>query len=65
MRDHEISQRRACVLIGVNPKMVRRERPPDHAVIREAMRKIAGLRQWFGYRRVGLMLERKWHIINH
>ena len=31
MRDYQVSQRRACVLIGVDPKTVRRELPPDHA----------------------------------
>lgn len=65
MRDYQVSQRRACVLIGVDPKTVRRERPPDHADIREEMREIAGLRRRFGYRRVGVMLERKGHIMNH
>ena len=65
MRDYEVSQRRACVLIGVDPKTVRRESPPDHAEIREEMREIAGLRRRFGYRRVGVMLERKGHIMNH
>ena len=30
MRDHDISQRRACRLVGVDPKTVRRERPPDN-----------------------------------
>ena len=65
MRDYQVSQRRACVLIGVDPKTVRRERPPDHAEIREEMREIAGLRRRFGYRRVGVMLERKGHIMNH
>ena len=30
MRDHDISQRRACALVGVDPKTVRREHPPDH-----------------------------------
>jgi putative transposase len=59
MRDHPISQRRACVLIGVDPKTVRRERPPDHPDIRKEMRKIAEKRRRFGYRRVGIMLERK------
>lgn len=48
MRDYQVSQRRACVLIGVDPKTVRRERPPDHAEIREEMREIAGLRRRFG-----------------
>jgi putative transposase len=41
MRDHDISQRRACVLVGVDPKTVRRERPPDNPEIREEMHKIA------------------------
>ena len=59
MRDHEISQRRACRLVGVDPKTVRRDRPPDHDDIRAAMREIAGKRRRFGYRRIGVMLERK------
>jgi hypothetical protein len=37
MKDHPISQRRACVLIGVDPKTVRREQPPDNPEIREEM----------------------------
>ncbi|TCM12122.1 putative transposase [Novosphingobium sp. PhB165] len=65
MRDYQVSQRRACVLIGVDPKTVRRERPPDHGAIREAMREIAGQRRRFGYRRIGVMLERKGMSMNH
>ena len=34
MQEHKISQRRVCGLVGVGPKTVRRERPPDHAEIR-------------------------------
>ena len=64
MKDHPISQRRACVLIGVDPKTVRRERPPDNPEIREEMHKIAEKRRRFGYRRVGIMLERKGIIMN-
>ena len=64
MRDHPVSQRRACVLIGVDPKTVRRERPPDNPEIREEMHKIAEKRRRFGYRRVGIMLERKGMIMN-
>jgi transposase InsO family protein len=29
MLDHDISQRRACRLVGVDPKTVRRDKPPD------------------------------------
>ena len=64
MKDHAISQRRACVLIGVDPKTVRRERPPDSPDLREEMHKIAEKRRHFGYRRVGILLERKGMIMN-
>ena len=65
MRDHDISQRRACRLVGVDPKTVRRERPPDSADIRQEMQEIAGKRRRFGYRRIGVLLERKGMIMNH
>jgi putative transposase len=64
MKDHSISQRRACVLIGVDPKTVRRERPPDNPDIRVEMNKIAEKRRRFGYRRIGIMLERKGMVMN-
>jgi hypothetical protein len=41
MRDWPVSQRRACVLIGVDPKTVRRERPPEHAVSLKSIRNSA------------------------
>lgn len=53
------------MLVGIDPKMVRRKGPPDHAEIREAMREITAIRRRFGYRRAGIMLERKGHKTNH
>lgn len=65
MADHDMSQRRACRLIGVDPKTVRRVRVPDNPQIRQRMHEIASERRRFGYRRVGLMLEREGHVMNH
>ena len=65
MRDHDISQRRACRLVGVDPKTIRRERPPDNPEIREEMKAVAARRRRFGYRRIGVMLERQGMTMNH
>jgi len=65
MRDHDISQRRACRLVGVDPKTVRRDQPPDNPEVREEMKAIASKRRRFGYRRIGVLLERKGMIMNH
>jgi len=65
MRDHDISQRRVCRLVGVDPKTVRRERLPDNPEIRAEMKKIASKRRRFGYRRIGVLLEREGMVMNH
>ena len=65
VRDHELSQRRACLLVGVDPKTVRRECLPDHPEIRHEMGEIAKRRRRFGYRRIGIMLERKGMVMKH
>ena len=65
MSRHDISQRRACRLVSVDPKTVRRARIPDCPEIRARMREIASERRRFGYRRVGLMLEREGIKMNH
>ena len=63
--------------MGVDPKTVRRDRPPDNPEIRLEMNKIAEKRRRFGYplagngllanrerRRIGVMLERKGMIMS-
>lgn len=65
MAKHALSQRRACRLIGVDPKTVRRARVPDNPQIRARMRELAAERRRFGYRRIGLMLEREGIKMNH
>ena len=65
MRDHAISQRRACRLVGVDPKTVRRGQPPDNPEFREEMKAIASKRRRFGYRWIGVFLERKGIVMNH
>lgn len=62
---YAISQRRACRLVSVDPKTVRRDPPPDHPEVRARMREIAAARRRFGYRRVGLMLAREGIVMNH
>jgi putative transposase len=65
MSKHDISQRRACRLVSVDPKTVRRKPIPDCPEIRQRMREIAHERRRFGYRRVGVMLEREGITMNH
>jgi hypothetical protein len=57
MAKRDISQRRACELVSVDPKTVRCERAPDNPEIRVRMRAIANERRPFGYRRVGVILQ--------
>lgn len=62
MSTHDISQRRASRLVGVDPKTVRRKRVLDNPEIRA---RIANGRRRFGYRRIGVMLKREGIHMNH
>ena len=59
MRDHDISQRREYRLVGVYPKTVRRDKPPDNPEVREQIKAVVAVQRRFGYRRIGVLLERK------
>ena len=62
---HGVSQRRACEVLKIDRSSVRyRSIRPDDMDLREAMKKIAGERQRFGYRRIHLMLERQGVVMN-
>src|SRR6202035_2712716 len=53
----EVSQRRACEVIGADRSSVRYlSLRPDDSVIRSRLRELASVRRRFGYRRLLLML---------
>ena len=62
---HEMSERRACSVIGADRTSVRyRNRRPDDAGLRERMRALAGERRRFGYRRLHVLLRREGLVMN-
>jgi len=62
----EYSQRRACRLVGVAPKVYRyRTRRADDGVLRTRLIALAACRRRFGYRRLHLLLRREGFEVNH
>ena len=63
-KEHEVSQRRACSVLGVDRSSVRyRSVRSDDAELRKAMKAVAIERRRFGYRRVHVMLQRQgWQV---
>src|SRR5512134_3514655 len=63
---HEVSQRRACSVIGADRTSVRyRRRRPDDRALRERLRSLASERRRFGYRRLHILLRREGAQVNH
>lgn len=62
----EVSQRRACEVVGADRSSVRYlSMRPDDAVIRARLREFASVRRRFGYRRLLLMIRSEGVLINH
>jgi putative transposase len=64
MAERGFSQRRACALALIDPKTVRREPVVDSPQIRARLRELAGERRRFGYRRLGVLLQREGLTMN-
>jgi len=63
---HGFSQRRACRLIGIDHSTLRyQSKRPDDAPLRQRLRELAQQRRRFGYRRLGWLLVREGHAMNH
>ena len=63
---HGLSQRHACRLVGLDRSTLRYQRKrPDDARVRQRLRELAAERRRFGYRRLGWMLAREGHAMNH
>lgn len=55
-----LSERRACRIVGISRRVVRyRSCRPDDGAIRSRLRDLAAKRRRFGFRRLGLLLERE------
>jgi putative transposase len=63
---HEMSERRACRVVGCQRMTVRyRSRRPDDRRLRERLVALARERRRFGYRRLLIFLRREGFVVNH
>ena len=66
IREKDYSQRKACALVGLDPKTFRyTSRRPDDEPIRRRLRELASQRRRFGYRRLGLLLGREGIVLSN
>jgi len=66
IKEKDYSQRRACSLVGLAPKVYRhRSRRPDDGALRARLKGLAAERRRFGYRRLHLLLKREGVAVNH
>ena len=64
MTEKSYSQRRACALVGIDPRAYRRRpKRPEDAELRARLKQLASERRRFGYRRLHMLLKRKgWEV---
>jgi putative transposase len=64
--DYGVSERRACKLLEIDRSSYRYEpRPDDDGQLRQDLIELARQKPRFGYRRLGVLLERRGHKVNH
>ena len=64
-QSYEMSERRACSVIGADRSAVRyRHRRPDDRELRDVLRAAAEMHRRFGYRRLHVILRRDGHVLN-
>ena len=64
-QSYEMSERRACSVIGADRSSVRyRHRRPDDRELRDVLRAAAEMHRRFGYRRLHVILRRDGHVLN-
>jgi putative transposase len=62
---YEMSERRACRLVGVDRTSVRYQATrPDDGALRERLKALAQERRRFGYRRLHVLLRREGEVVN-
>lgn len=66
IQERGYTQRRACRLVGLEPKTYRyATKRPDDAVLRQRLKDLASQRRRFGYWRLHLLLRREGVVLNH
>lgn len=66
MGECQLSERRACKLLEMDRSSYRYEPQPDrNAVLRQELIALARQKPRYGYRRLGVLLERRGHGANH
>lgn len=65
MEEKSYSQRKACALVGIAPRVYRYQSArPDDAELRHRLRELSSERRRFGYRRLHLLLKREGVEVN-